>query len=350
MENSSMKRLLMTALAAVCGLLPLAAQNQKMTVKIASIVPARSEWDAGQHTIAQGWSKVSGGQVTLQFMNATAMGGENSVIQKLNAVRPGQKAPIDGAIFTSIGMYELAPEADVLTTCVPFLFRDQDEVRVMLDGYADHMQAAIAKKGYEVLGWFCIGWAYFYTKQPVHSLAELKKLRLNMTGMGAPELANLFKAMGFLVMDVPADKVSQSIRTPGGLEGLYTIPMYAYAAQYTKSLPYVLDIPLCPVMAAFVVSKDTWAKIPEEWKPGLRQAVLDVGNRFDRAAGLDDAEYLKRFEQAGGIRVSLSDEEARAYEADFRQDVQQVYEAKNSVINKSMYDGIVQLMKKHRGE
>ena len=336
------------ALAAVCAFSPLAAQ--KMTVKIASIVPARSEWDVGQRTIAQNWSKATGGQITLQFMNATAMGGESGVIQKLAAVRSGQKAPIDGAIFTSFGMYQLAPDSNVLTTCVPFLFRNQEEVRVMLDGYGDDMQQAIAEKGYEVLGWFCVGWAYFFTKQPVHSVDELKKLRLCLSSMSAPELSNAFKAMGFQTLDVPADKLSQSIRTPGGVEGLYTLPMYAFAAQYAKTLPYVADIPLCPVMAAFLVSKDTWAKIPDAWKPALKQAVLDAGNRFDRNVGIDDEEYLKRYVQAGGTRVTLTAEQARKYEDDFRHDVQLTYEAKNSVINKTVYDGIVDLIAKHRGE
>lgn len=343
-----MKRLAMLLLTAATVFAPLAAQ--KMTVKIATVVPARSEWDVGQRTIAQNWSKATGGQITLQFMNATAMGGESGVIQKLNAVRPGQKAPIDGAIFTSFGMYQLAPEANVLTTCVPFLFRDQGEVRLMLDNYSDDMQKVIAEKGYEVLGWFCIGWAYFYTKQPVHSVDDLKKLRLCLSSMSSPELSNAFKAMGFQTLDVPAEKLSQSIRTPGGVEGLYTLPMYAYASQYAKTLPYVADIPLCPVMATFLVSKDTWAKIPAEWRPALKQAVVDVGSSFDKKAGIDDAEYIKRFVDAGGTRVTLTEAQARKYESDFRHDVQLSYEAKNSVINKAMYDGIVELMKKHRGE
>ena len=345
-----MKKVLFT-LSLLSGIfLPLCAQTSKMTVKIASIIPARSEWDAGQHTIAQGWNKVSGGQINLQFMNATAIGGEFGVIQKLNSVRPGQKAPIDGAIFTSLGMYDFAPESHIMTTCVPFLFRNQDEVRVMLDSYGSEMQKAISDRGYVVLGWFSIGWAHFFTKQPVHSITELKKLRLNLTNMGAQELSNLFKSIGFQTVDIAADKVQQSLKTPGGIEGVCTLPMYAYASQYAKTLPYALDVPLCPVMAAFVISKDTWAKIPDEWKKEFTQIVLDVGNRFDRAAGVDDADYLKRYAQSGGTLVQLSETEAHAFENDFHHDIQTSYESKSTVVDKRMYDGIVQLLKKRRGE
>ena len=332
------------------GLFVLQTHAQKMTIKLASIVPSRSNWDVEQHAIAQKWYQVSGGQITLQYMNATAMGGEAGVIQKLNSIRPGQKAPINGAIFTSLGMYMLAPESNILTTCVPFLFRNQEEVHVMLDAYAKDMQRAINEKGYVVLGWFSVGWAYFFTKSPAHSLGELKKMRLCVGNMTAPELTNAFKAAGFQTLDVPYDKISQSIRTPGGIEGLYTLPMYAYAAQYTKSLPYILNVPLCPVMAAFMVSKETWEKIPDAWKPDLIQAVLDAGNKFDNNAAVDDAEYIKRCQEAGCTVVSLSADELKRYEMEFREDVKKMYSGNNPVINKQLYDGIVALLKKHRGE
>jgi len=41
----------------------------------------------------------------------------------MRPLRPGQAAPLDGAIFTNIGAYELAPESNILTLAMPFYLR-----------------------------------------------------------------------------------------------------------------------------------------------------------------------------------------------------------------------------------
>ncbi len=73
----------------------------------------------------------------------TALGGENGVVQKMRSVRPGQSSPIDGAIFTNLGTYELAPDSNVLTLCIPFLFRTQEEVDIVLEKMSGEISNAI---------------------------------------------------------------------------------------------------------------------------------------------------------------------------------------------------------------
>jgi len=337
----------------ICVLMILAAAaafSQNVRIKVASIVPSRSNWDIEQHNMAQNFSRITNGAVTLQFMGATAMGGEDGVIQKLNAVRPGQIPPINGAIFTSLGLSELAPESSTLTLCVPFMFRNQGEVNAVLKEFSADMQKPVMDKGYEVLGWFCVGWAYFYTKKPARTPEALKTQRLCVGSFTAPALTNAFKAAGFLTIDVPAEKLLQSMKSPSGVEGLYTLPMYAYAAQYTKNLPYILDVPLCPILAAFIVSKDTWAKVPDKFKEPLIQTVQDSGRKFENDLVKSDADYLDRSEKAGATLVKLTPAEYAVFEKSFREDSKKMYEAKDPVVNKDLYDRITVFLKKQRGE
>ena len=153
----------------ICVIFTVAAQKQ--TIKIASAAPPRSPWDIEQKKLGQEWAKISGNQLSVQFFYTGALGGENSVIQKLRAVRPGQKAPLDGAVFTNVGLYGLAPESRILTLCVPFMFRNQDEVNYIFEKYSVDLKKSIKAKGYEVLGWFPSGWIYFSTKERTESLA-----------------------------------------------------------------------------------------------------------------------------------------------------------------------------------
>lgn len=334
--------------AFLVALMVVPAFAQKQTMKIASIAPARSAWDVSQKKLAQDWAKASNNAITMQFMGTNAMGGESGVIQKLNSVRPGQKAPIDGAIFTSLGIAELAPDAHILTLAVPFMFRNQDEVDYVLNEFNPRFQKAVTDKGYMILGWFNVGWAYFYTKKPVNTIADLKSQRLSVSGLGLSSLGNAFKAAGFTVADVSSDKVLQSSRQPGGVEGIYSIPMYAYAAQYYKSLPYILDVPICPVMAAFVISEKSWEAIPDNMKPALLSAMKDAEKDFVANQQASDAEYLKRCADGGCTIVKPTAAALREMQTTLNHDATAMIQT--GLMDQKLYDDITAALKKYRGE
>ncbi|MBP3709442.1 MAG: TRAP transporter substrate-binding protein DctP [Treponema sp.] len=321
---------------------------QRINLKIATVAPNRSAWDVQERLLAQDCAKGSNGRIQMQFMNTTAMGGETGVIQKLNSVRPGQKAPIDGAIFTSLGVATLAPDAHVLTMAVPFMFRNQEEVDLVLKTFAPRFEKAISDKGYVLLGWFNVGWAYFFTKKPVHTPEDLKTQKLSVSLMGLPQLTDAFKAAGFLTIDIPSDKLLQSMKTPGGAEGFYSIPMYAYAGQFYKSLEYILDAPICPVMAAFVISERTWKEIADADKKVIRDAVSKTEAEFINVQRTSDKEYLERCVEGGCKLVTLTTAERKMMEETLNKDGAAMI--KTGLLDEKFFADINALLKKHRGE
>src|SRR5574344_1718807 len=337
--RSSVCAFIFTLIAAVCS---------AQTLKIATIAPSRCAWDIEERKLAQQGAKDSGGKVQRQFIGTNAMGGETGVIQKLNSVRPGQKAPIDGAIFTNIGVENLAPDAHILTLAVPFMFRNQEEVDLVLDTFEPRFSQAVGKKGYVLLGWFNVGWAYFYTKKPVHTPQDLKTQKLSVAGVGLPALSNAFKAAGFLTEDISADKLLQSTKTPGGVEGFYTIAMYAYAGQYYKSLPYILDMPLCPVMAALVISEKTWSSISPEMQKAMMGGVERAKANFISAQRSSDSEYIQKCVEGGSTLVKLTAAERKVMEDTLRGDASAMI--KTGLIDQQFYTDVDALLRKHRGE
>lgn len=333
-------------LVSISFVFPLIAQNK--TLKIATVAPTRSAWDIEEKRLAQDWAKVTDGKIQMQFMGTSAMGGETGVIQKLNSVRPGQKAPIDGAIFTTLGVATLVPEMHILTLTVPFMFRNQAEVDYVLKTLEPRFQKAFTQKGYVLVGWFNVGWAYFFTKKAAHTPQELKAQKLCVSLMGLPELSNAFKAAGFRTEDVPDGKLLQNLKTPGGVEGFYSIPMYAYAGQYYKATQYILDAPFCPVMAAFVISEKSWNEIPSNYKKEMMSAVQKAEEKFVAAQKTSDAEYLERCVQGGCTLVKLSDSERAVMEKTLNADASAMI--KTGLMDQKFYDDIMALLKKYRGE
>lgn len=323
---------------------------ENIVVKVASVAPARSPWEVEQKALAQEWSRITNGEVTLRFYNADALGGEGGVIKKMRSVRPGQKKPIDGGIFTSIGVYELAPASNCLTLSVPFMFRSQAELDYVLRQCSPQIEKSIENEGYKILGWFNVGWATFFTKKEARSPAELKKLKMASGGFDSPALGKSFKAAGFYTEDIPSEKVASSIKSPSGVESLYTVPMYAYASQYHKSLTYAIDYSVCPVMSAFVISNDTWNQIPAKYKADLMKAVENTQRKLVAAQQKADREYLNRIASEGGKLVKLSSAEIAAWEAAFKKDAESMTNVPGSVLNYSFYKQIQKMIETYRGK
>ncbi len=332
----------------VVFLLAMSAFAQKITVKIASVAPARSPWDIEQKAMAAEWLEITNGQVELKFYNSGSMGGESGVIQRMKSLRPGQRSPVDGAIFTNIGLYELTPESYALTLCVPFVFRNQDELSYVLNELNPEIESAVEAEGFQMLGWFNVGWANFFTKEEVRTPDELKALRMGFSGINSPGLMNAFKTANFNMYDVAPEKMMQSIRSSNGVKVVYSIPMFAYAAQYYSVLPYTLDIPLNPIMSAFVISTETWNSIPDQYKPALLESIRRTESKFISVQQESDREYLEKMEEEGNTLIKLSDSEVALWEKTLRGDAEKMAGIQGSVIDGDVYNRIVDLLDEYR--
>ena len=343
-----MKKNILVILCAFC-FLATSAFAQKITLKVGSVAPENSPWSIEQRRLAQEWTKITEGNVNISFMAASALGGENGVIQKMRVSRPGQKAPLDGGIFTNIGVYELAPKSNVLTLCIPFMIRDQNELSLVLDKMSSHINAAVEEQGFVLLGWFNVGWAYFFTKEEVRSPEQLKNISLSVGGITSPELGRAFQYAGYKTDDVPNEKILSSLKSTTGCGGLYTIPMYAYAAQYSKYAPYVLGMPICPVIAGFVVNKKTWESIPEKYKPALLESINNAEKAFVNVQQNNDNAFLQKIEAEGGKIVKLTPSEKSVFELDLYNDALKMTKASEiRIINYDFFQKADAILKAYR--
>jgi TRAP-type C4-dicarboxylate transport system substrate-binding protein len=322
--------------------------SQKIPIKIASIAPNNSPWDVEQKKLAMEWSRITGGRITVQYFNTNTLGGEYAVIQKMRSVRPGQRSAIDGAIFTNMGLYELAPKTEIYTLSLPFLFRDQNEVDYALEYFSPRLEKAVSDAGYKLMGWFNIGWITFFTRDEIHSVADLKKVKLSGGGVDSPVLSNAFKASGYMTEDVSSDKISQSLKSASGIRGFYSLPMYAYATQYSKSINYALDAHIIPILAALVISEKTWTTIPDEFKPAMLKAVDDAKDNFLSVQKNTDREYLNIMEKEGVTLIKFTDADRQRWETDFSKDIPAITKGPGAAINAEFLQEIRTLMDNYR--
>lgn len=315
-----------------------------IVLKIATVAPSRSPWDIELKKVAEEWNRITDGLVTVKIYNMTTLGGEKAGIQKLKAARPGQQAPLDGAIFTMIGLHELVPDAYIYTLALPFLLQNQQELDKALSVYGNKIESKIAAAGYELIAWSNVGWLSFYTKEPYRTLGELKKIKLAVAGLDSPILSDSFKLSGFNVADVPTQKFSQMLKSKNGIGGFFAVHLLTYAGGYYKDISYALDTKLCPIMAGFVVSKASWEKIPKKYHAAMKEAMEKARKRLNDALDDSDADCVRKMEASGVTMIRPPKEELKKWEEEFSVNIHDIHRAFPNAFDMDMYQSIQKLV------
>ncbi|MEL3907658.1 MAG: TRAP transporter substrate-binding protein DctP [Treponemataceae bacterium] len=321
--------------------------QQKVTLKVATVAPANSPWDVELKKLAAEWVKITNGEVRIQFQNMTAIGGEKAGIQRMTPRRPGQRAILDGAIFTSIGLNEVAPKARIFTLSIPFLIRTQAELELVIKNFGAEIEAEYNKAGVQLLAWTNAGWIRFYTKNNYSDLSGLKRQRIICSGFDSPALSNALKIAGFSVSDMPSNKISTALKT-GAADGIYSVPMLAYLTGDFKNLNYGLDTRLCPVMAGFVMSNESWKLVPAKYHADLKASMQRTIEKLNAELETFDVDYTRRMTNQGLKLIRLTSEQTRTWDKLFTEDMKRASARYPDLFNVNLYKNIQDLLEKNR--
>jgi len=338
-----MKKLLVSAVLLLVSAAVLCAED-KIVLKIATVAPSRSAWDIELKKVAEEWNRLTDGLVTVKIYTMSTLGGEKAGIQKLKAARPGQQAPLDGAIFTMIGLHELVPDAYIYTLALPFLIQSQAELDKALSIYGGQIESKIKNAGYELIAWSNVGWLSFYTKEPYKTLGELKKIKLSVAGLDSPILSDSFKLSGFNVVDTPSQKFSQMLKSKNGIGGFFAVHLLTYATGFYKDIHYALDTKLCPVMAGFVISNASWNKIPAKYHAPMKEAMEKARKRLNDALDSSDADCVQKMEAGGVTMIRPPKEELKNWETEFGENIADIHRAFPQAFDMDMYKNIQSLV------
>lgn len=313
--------------------------QQKIVLKIANSAPARTPWDIELKKLAQEWNKITNGLVSVRFMDMTVLGGEKAGVVKMKPSRPGQRPQIDGAILTPVGLNELAPNAKIFTLSLPFLIQSQEELDLVLSKYGYAFESEIQKNGCKLITWSNVGWLSFYTKDSYSSLDELKKIKM-LCSNDTKDFIDVLNVSGFNVLPVAPAKFTQELKTSSGARSFTSVSILTYTLRLYKDVSYLLDARLCPVMAGFVMADESWALIPEQYKPAMLEAMNKTTKKLNAALENMEKEYIKQMQQDGLKIISLSPQQRKEWTKEFHADMQKVQKTIPSLINSEIYEKI----------
>jgi TRAP-type C4-dicarboxylate transport system substrate-binding protein len=270
----------------VCS--PLSA-DRAYVLKFATLAPAGTTW----MNLLQEWAdevrEKSRGRLIFKLYPGGVQGDEPDVLRK---IRFGQ---LQGGAFTGYGIGNIYSPARVLE--LPFLFNDIHEIDYVRERFMPEMQQGYRDNGYEMLGWMEVGFIYFFSREPIYSIDDLKKRRI-WHWQGDPIGKAFFDASGITPVPLSIIDVYTSLST-GLVDTVYTPPLGAIAFQWFTKTEYVTNVPMANGIGSLVVSRRFYQNLPQDLQKLLKSTGESTANRLITATRRENSESLDLLRKKG---------------------------------------------------
>lgn len=306
----SVRRALATLLVmgATLALLPAPvalSQGAPTVIKLATLVPDGSVWDRALKNAGVEWSQSTQGRVSLRIYPGGVAGDEPDIIRKM---RIGQ---VQAAALTVAGLAQIDPAFKVFT--VPMFFDSYPELRAVLDKMTPMLKQRLEAKGFILLNWGHGGWVHIFGKQPVGTIADVKKLKL-WTGVGDDAMVGLWKKNGYQPVAIAATDILTGLQS-GMLEAIYTTPLAALSLQWFRQVPNMSEVGVGPLVGGTVITKQAWNKLSEADRAAILASCAKVEKKLEADVPLQDQFSVSEMKKRG-LKTAPGDKGAWQKEAD----------------------------------
>ncbi len=243
--------------------LAVTANAAAITIKVGTLAPADTPWDAALRHLAERWREITNGAVQMKIYGAGIAGDEADMLRK---VRLGDR--LQGAALSGTGINRISYETLVVN--LPLLFNGYDELQYVLEKMSPTFEELIQEKGFKLVAWTTVGWVHFFGKQPIITPDDLRKLKLAVSAEDE-EILYTWRATGFDAIPLHTTEILAGLQT-GMVEAYHAPPLIAAVYQWFGLTPYMSSIEIAPLIAGLIVNERTWRRIPERF----RDRLLDV--------------------------------------------------------------------------
>ena len=285
-------RLLIIAVALMLAPVVLFAQRTTK-ITLGSILPANSIWDKALKQMAAEWQRATDGRVTLRVQGGFT--DEGTLVRRLRRGRP------QAAVFGLPG--KLDDAFNVLS--VPFFFESDAEVFHVVEKLTPIFERALADRGLVLLNWGHAGWAHFFTKNRVENLEDLKRTKLYTTA-GDDRMLQWYKENGFDPTPLATTDVLLGLST-NLINAHPSPPFVALLFQWYDETPFMLDVPLAPVLGITAETERTWNQISAEDQRTLRASAKRLEQDLLRDVPAQERRSLDAMQKRGLTVVELDD-------------------------------------------
>jgi TRAP-type C4-dicarboxylate transport system substrate-binding protein len=321
-----------------CLILPAAgtAADKPLRVNLGTLAPRGSVYHQSLQAMAEAWRQAPGGGVRLVIYPDGTQGGEADMIRLMRV------GTLQAGLFTVVGLSEIEPGVSGLQG-VPMLFRSLDEFEYVNDKLRPMLEKRLADKGFVVLFWVDTGWIRYFSKEPMLTPDDLKRMKV-FSWAGNSDDVNILRHAGFNPVALETSDILPGLQT-GLINAVSVPPIFALAGQLDTRAPHMLKLNWAPLVGACVVKKATWDKIPAEAKDALLAAAEKAGKEIRNSSRKENEEAVAAMQKRGLHVHEPSPEQVKAWQTEAERSYPEI---RGRIVPADIFDEVQRLLKEYR--
>ena len=268
----------------------------EVIIKMATIAPSGSEWHQVLQEMGVEWQNASRGLVKFRLYPGGVAGDDNDVVRKMRL------GTLNASLLSTSGLTDIDRSVHALQ--VPLAYANYRELDCTIEQLGPRIEKQFEAKGFILLGWSDAGWAHFFTKTPVRTPDDMKKLKM-FVWAGDDRYVELWKTAGFNPVPLPSTEISTALQT-GLVNAVTSTVQGVVLLQWYRQVTCMTDLKWAVMLGAIIVTRQTWDKIPADVRPAIREAARKACRRlseFSRQSEARDIAVLQKH----GVQVVAVD-------------------------------------------
>lgn len=274
--------------------------------------------------------KKTQGRVKFKFYPGGVMGNDDNVLRK---IRIGQ---LHGGAVTLGVVSQTTPDATLYG--LPYLFSSLDDAAEIRKTTDPMLSKEIEENGFVNFGFAQGGFSYLMSKEPIHSLDDLRNRKSWIPEKSDVGLS-VYRYVGVTPISLPLSDVLTGLQT-GLINTITTSPIGALALQWHTHIEYVTDQPLNYLVAMLVIDKKVFDKLSETDQKIVREVMGDVYKKIDAQNRVDNIAARKALMNQGVKFIKLSEKEKVEWEKIDNFVINEMLEKYK--YNKELYEAVTQ--------
>lgn len=260
---------LVLGLALLPTSLPASAEGSS-EIRMATIAPKGSKaerilraWDMSVREKTQG-------RVKFRFYAGGIAGDERDVLRKIKV------SQLDATTLTSVGLGQIVRSASVLQ--MPGMFKSYKELAAVRATMDAEWRKAFDDAGYQLLGWFDIGFGRIFSAHSIARPADLKKAR-PWVWRDDPVFPELMKIVGANGIPLGLPEVFPALQTKM-VDTVIASPTAALGLQWFNNVQYMTKQADIALVGATLLSNQLFKSLP----PDAQQVLVETGKQAHQKA------------------------------------------------------------------
>ena len=279
-----------------------ARAGEPTVLRVGTVAPRGSAWAHEFEAFARYVEAEARGAVKVKLYLDGVAGDE---MQMGERVRRGQ---LDGVASGQVLCQSLAPSLRVLR--MPGVFQSRDEARDVVTHLQSTLEAEAAKQGFVVLGAAGLGPDVFFTREPVRSLEDARRLKLWRWDVDDVGIA-ASRDMGMQIVPLPLGEALRAYDEKR-IDGFLAAPAAALAFQWSAAASYVTDLHSGYIYGCLVFGERPFQRLKPELQAAVRAGAARMLVGMDELGRRQDEQLLGAVGAKQGVKTVPVSPEFRA--------------------------------------